>query len=253
MKFVINTLEEVAEPLRGEYEARNGKFYLKTEGDFAPLVESNTKLVEFRDNNRSLNSIKLELETKLKTFEGIDPVEHGKLKTKISELEAKGVKGTDDVVAQIKTAVAAAVAPLEAREIARAASEKAAVERADRELLKSTLTAAGVKAGVDERALSDYVNRGAEIFKVVNGQVVARKGEAPIFSKAKPAELLTPDEFAVELQGEAPHLFKPSRGGGAGGSGGGGGPVVKKTISADPMEFGRNLEGIAKGEVTVSQ
>ena len=120
-------------------------------------------------------------------------------------------------------------------------------------MLKSTLTAAGVKAGVDERALSDYVNRGAEIFKVVNGQVVARKGEAPIFSKAKPAELLTPDEFAVELQGEAPHLFKPSRGGGAGGSGGGGGPVVKKTISADPMEFGRNLEGIAKGEVTVSQ
>ena len=259
MKAVLDALDGISEPLRTEYELKDGKYHLKIEGQpvgFAKatdLTEANSKLTEFRDNNRSLNAQKTELEAKLKGFEGIDPVEYAKTTQKIKDLEKKGIKGGEDVAEIVKAAVAAAVKPLEEREVARAASEKAAVERADREGLRASLSAAGLKAGIEERAMPDFIQRGMGVFKVIDGNVVARKGDAPIFSKAKPAEELTTEEWATELQTEAPHLFKPSKGGGAGGSSGGGGPVVKKTITADPLEFGRNLEGIAKGEVIVQQ
>jgi hypothetical protein len=89
----------------------------------------------------------------------------------------------------------------------------------------------------------------------VNGEIVARKGDAPVFSRKNPAEVLQPEEWAIDLQGDAPHLFRPSKGGGAGGSGNGPAPGsnARRVISSDPLEFGRNLEGLAKGEVTVIQ
>jgi len=260
MKAILDTLSDIPEIQKTEYELRDGKYHLKIEGlpfgyvKSSDLSEANTKLAEFRDNNRALNSTKTELEAKLKTFEGIDPAKYQKDQKKIEDLEKKGIKDGGDVAEIVKNAVAAAVKPLEERETARAASEKAAVERADRELLRSTITAAGMKAGIDDRAVADYVNRGMGIFKIVDGEVVARKGDAPIFSKAKPAEILTVEEWASEeLPADAPHLYKPSRGGGAGGNTTGSGNVNKRVISADPLEFGRNLEGIAKGDVIVQQ
>ena len=83
MKAVISALTEVAEPLRTEYVEKDGKFHLKVEGDYAPLIEANTRLAEFRDNNRNINNKVTELDGKLKTFEGIDPTEYTKMKTKI--------------------------------------------------------------------------------------------------------------------------------------------------------------------------
>lgn len=256
MKFVISALTDVAEALRGEYEQRGDKFYLKTEGDFAPLIEANTKLTEFRDNNRTLNTTVTDLNSKLKVFEGIDPAEHAKLKTKIADLEKGGIKDKSDVAALVEAAVKAAVAPLEANLKTREESEKAAQTALARKSLETDLREAGVKAGINEKAVRDYINRGLEVFKLVDGVAAARKGDAPIFSKTRPAEVLTMEEWATELRSDAPHLFTPSSGGGAGGSGGAGGNsgvVVKKTISSDPLEFGKNLEGIAKGEVLVQQ
>jgi len=260
VKAVLDTLEGLPDPVRAEYEFKDGKYHLKLEGNPTGFVikkeldDANTKLTEYRDNNRGLNTKVTELETKMATFKDIDPVKYRTMDAKITELEKKGVKDGNDVAELVSKTVKDAIKPYEEREAQRAASEKAAVERADRELLKSTLATAGVSAGVDERAMTDYIARGMGIFKVVEGEVVARKGEAPIFQKAKPAEVLTVDVWATEeLPAEAPHIYKPSRGGGAGNGGGGGGPITKKTISSDPLEFGKNLEGIAKGEVVVQQ
>lgn len=122
MKAIVDSLDDVAEPLRDEYEAHEGKFRLKLEGTptgFVPSsdhVDVRTKLSEFRDNNlelykgiaelagvseaTSLAPLK-ELVAKLKD---IDPDEHEKLKAKVVELEKKGAK-PDDVAAQIAAAV----------------------------------------------------------------------------------------------------------------------------------------------------
>jgi len=252
MKAVITALTEVPDALQGEYEAKDGKFILKVEGDYPPLVESNAKLAEFRDNNRALNTKKVELETQLKQFEGINPAEHQTLKTKLADFEKGGIKKTDDIAERIKEAVAASTKPLEEKLLAREASEKAAQEALQRQGLENQLREVGMKVGVDDRAIRDYINRGLEVFKLIDGQPAPRRGENPIFSKQKPAEELSMEEWATDLQTEAPFLFKPSRGGGAGTTGNGSnftGP--KKVITADPAEFGRNLEAIAAGEVSV--
>lgn len=260
MKAVLDTLDGVAEAIKAEYEPREGKFVLKVEGSVPGLVratelqEANQRLTEFRDNNRSLNSLKTELEGKLRAFEGIDPVEHAKLKVQIKELEAKGVKGGPDVEQLVSNAVKAAVGPLETKLRTIETSEAEARAANARLRLEQNLKDAASKAGVNPSAITDAVTRGMGIFSVHDGTIVARKGDVPIFSKAKPAEVLTMDEYFVELQADAPHLYLPSKGAGAQGNGGlPGGGVHKKTISSDPMEFGRNLEGIAKGEVLVQQ
>jgi len=254
MKFVINSLEEVPEAFRSEYEAKNGKFYLKGEGEYLPLVESNAKLTEFRDNNRALNSKITELDNKLKTFEGVDVAEYQTLKTKVTELENAGVKDKSSVADLVKAAVKAAVTPLEEKLTQREQSEKAAQEALARTGLENALREVGMKVGVDERALPDYINRGMQVFKLVDGRPAPRKGDQPIFSKTKPADELSMEEWATELHDEAPFLFKQSKGGGAGN----GGPTngfqgQRKVISSDPLEFGRNLESIAKGETIVQQ
>lgn len=254
MKFVIGSLEEVAEPLRGEYEARAGKFHLKTEGDFAPLAESNARLAEFRDNNRSLNSAVTDLTTKLKGFDGVDALEYKALKTKITDLEQGGIKDKNDVAEIIKAAVKAAVSPLEVKLLERETSERAAQEALARTGLENKLREVGSKVGIDERALPDYVNRGLQVFRLVDGKPAARDGDKPIFSKERPAEELSMDEWAGGLFSDAPFLFKTSGGGGAHQNGR---PLPaqgqRRVIQADAREFGLNLEAIAKGDVLVQQ
>lgn len=258
MKAVLNSLEEVAEGLRSEYEARDGRFFLKVEGDYPPLVEANTKLTEFRDNNRTLNTTVTQLRADLKKFDNVDPVEYPKLKSRVAELEQSGVKNAGDVAEVIKQAVKAAVAPMEQKLQEREASENAAKEALAQTGLENKLREVGSKMGIDERAMQDYVNRGLKVFKLIDGEPAARKGENPIFSKKRPAEELSMEEWADDLYSEAPFLFKPSSGAGAGGGrpGPGGRTAERaavKHISSDPVEFGKNLAEIAKGNVKVIQ
>ncbi len=254
MKSVITTLEEVAEPLRTEYEARDGKFHLKIEGDIPAVVAANTKLAEFRDNNRTLNSKVTELEGNIAKFKDIDPAKYAEMTTKLADFENKGIKPGTDLTKMISDAIASATGPLEKKLADREASEKAAQEALARSTVENQLREAGMKVGVEEKAITDFIRRGTEVFKPVDGKPAPRKADgSPIFSKKNVTEELSMEEWATELQGEAPFLFKPSRGGGAGGSGnGGGGGGPKRTIQADPMEFGKNLEDIAKGNVQVN-
>jgi hypothetical protein len=251
MKFVIDALDQVPEPLRGEYESRNGKFYLKTEGDYLPLVEANQKLTEFRDNNRALNGTVSELQGKLKSFEGIDPKEFSTLKERVAEFEKTGAKKGDDVVEMIKAAVKAAVDPLNQKLAEREKAEADARQKLEVTTLENNIRDIGVKLGVDERALPDYINRAKTVFRLNEGKLVARNGDQPIFSKTRPAEELGLEEWTETVaRQDAPFLFKPSRGGGASNSPGGF-TGQRQVISNDPLEFGRNLEKIAKGEVVV--
>ena len=251
MKFVISSLEEVAEPLRGEYEERNGQFVLKTEGEYTPLVEANRKLAEFRDNNRTLNSKVTTLQEQLKAFDGITVEEHTQLKSRIADLEKSGITKDTSVADAIKKAVKDALEPVEAKLRERERSEAEAQAKIAQQTLENKIREIGIKAGVEDLAVSDFIHRGIQVFKLVDGEPAARKGDAPIFSKKNPADELSLDEWASDLRKEAPFLFKPSNGGGANNRGGAGGAGVKKIISSDPMEFGQNLEGIAKGEVIV--
>jgi hypothetical protein len=264
LRAVVEDIEAVPESLRDEYIERDGKWVLGVDGDLPGYVRSqmladtNAKLAEFRDNNTKLlkrvdeleplRSQLDELHQKLKTFEGIDPQEY---------MELKKRPPNEDNEAQLQKAVQAAVAPLQKRveeltERERAAEERErrAAEMLARKTLEGELTQIGLELGVDERAIPDYVRRGLEIFRMDDGQIVAMNGDTPVYSPMNPTAPLTVEEWAQGLMDDAPHLFK--------GSGGGGAepdrdtrPAPRKQIENDPLEFGRNLEGIARGDVRV--
>jgi hypothetical protein len=241
--------------------ARSAAEAAKAEADAAKLTASDatTRLSGFRENNVKLlkelgaGSFEDAVE-RLKILKSVDPAEYQRLKTRTTELEAEGIRTPDDVqrifLAKTKEQVEAAVRPLQDRLNEITQREQNAMEQLARTTLENALREAAGKAGVEERAVPDFLARGLALFALKDGQVVAQRGDQPVFSRRKPGESLSPEEWALDLSTEAPHLFRPNRGGGAPG---GAGAPRKRFIGSDPLEFGSNLDAIAKGDVVIGQ
>lgn len=256
LKAVLENLDGIEDDsIKAEYkQGGDGKYYLDIEGKprgFEPsadLATANTKLEEFRTNNRTLNRELEEEREKLKRFEGIDPDEHAQLKAKVDGLDKKGIKDPEALEAMMERAVKKATDPLKAS-IATLEKER---DDAKASLGSSEVRSALSKAGaglVEDSAMDDFLERGAKVFKYRDGRVVALDEEgAPLFNPEKPTEALTPAAWAAGLTDKAPHLFRKNKGGGA--SGGGGSPSTVRTVSNDPLEFGKNVEDIAAGKAT---
>lgn len=253
LKFIITKLEDVDEPQRALYKKQgDGSFQLDVDGAVAEdeFVEVNTKLTEFRDNNRTLYRENEGFKTK---FKDVDPEEYRNLK----EVSKQGIKKPDDLRAAIAQAVSEAVNPLNDK-VANIEKER---DTARRELTNKErddkLWDIGVKAGVREEAKQDYLRRAQGVFQYDNGRLVATDGDKPLYSKrrGKATDALSPEEWAVEhLVAEASFLFKDSGGGGSK-PGGGGGNVNGnggRIVQNDPFAIGNNLEDIASGKATVT-
>jgi hypothetical protein len=263
MKAVFDTIEAVPEPIRGEYESRDGKFVLKIDGDHPALTgavaDANKKLGEFRDNNvKILKAIGADsfddAFRKIETFKSVDPAEYRKAKDRLEELEKKsGVRDSGDIAALVARELETHVKPLQAKVLELEGREKAAKDRFSRKSLENSLQSAAMKAGVDEKAVSDFVYRGLQVFTAEeDGNVIAKRADgSPVFSKRKAGAALTPDEWALDLAEEAPHLFKKSTGGGAGG-GRGSSTTDRWVDGTSAMEIGKNLEDIASGRAKVN-
>jgi hypothetical protein len=244
MKVTVSSLDEVPESLQSEYEEKDGKFYLKLEGEPSGYAKA-SDLAEFRDNNIALQKRIKKLSAE---FEGIDPAEHKKLKGRIAELEKQGIKGDGDSLQKI---IEKAVTPLQKKLEEMSEREKRANEALEKRDLESLLSKEGLKAGISEKAMPDYLRRGLEVFKLDDGKAVARDGDTPLFSKVKPSEPLSISEWVGGLSSDAPHLFKASAGGGSKPAGGDGGAVTYDP--ADQDAFLANVDKIAKGEVKPRQ
>jgi len=258
MKANYNTLTEIPEPLRGEYEERGGKFQLKLEGDplgFVPLTvynEEKSKLDEFRNNNRGLHALKLQLEEKLASYKDVDPAKYAEMQVKIEELSKSGVNNTSDLQTMFKKQITEIVEPLEKKLAASELREKEKTEALRRTRLETGMREVGSRLGVDDSAMEDFLGRGLKVFTVdEKDQVVAMKGGEPIFSKSRRGEPLSMEEFVEDLLTTAPHLFKRSTGSGADPAKGNGRNPMKYIEGGDAYVFGQNLEAIAKGDVQV--
>jgi len=226
---------------------------LNLEGDHpaiaAVVKDANTKVGEFRNNNLSLNGQLDEARKALDVYKALGmPADIQAQLAKVAELEskAKGSKTNEDVQAIIKAALEPVTQALELERTARTQAEAKATSQA----LEGTLTRAGITAGVNETALSDFLARGKGIFAHKDGQVIALKDGAPQYSSKRPGELLTVDEWASNLQAEAPHLYKPSTGGGEpGGNTLGNLTGAERVISLGDMS--KNLEDVASGKARV--
>ncbi len=272
MKGIITSLEEVPEPLRGEYESKDGKFELKLEGPIpgqvpaTQLAEANGKVVEFRDRNVSLlkDVAKLAgvgeasdlspLKAKLDTFNGFDPEKYKAMETKIAEFEKKGIKGTEDIQALIKTAVEAGVAPLRAELVSEKQERSEAQKRADASLFGQTIGDKYLAVGGIASAKDFIVAEARKAFRVVGDAVVAN---ADRFSAVKHGEPLEVDEWLTQVTKTFGFAFEQSSGGGAGGSGGGGGSPLKPGVreirsdSLTPQQIGQLSKEISEGKVRI--
>lgn len=252
MRAVIQSLSDVPEPLRGEYEERDGKYYLKLEGEVPghvkaeELAEANSKVTEFRENNRRMSS---QLEEFKVRYDGLDPDEYQKLKAKLAELEKQGVKPDTNVSALIQSAIEENVTPLQQKLEELTQRELDANRKLARKELESVLTQEAVKVGVREEAMADFIRRGMDVWTWEDGKPVAKAGDTPLYSKKRPAEPLSTTEWTGGLMKDAPHLFQPSNGGGAHNNGRGGDGGSRQTYDPnDPNDFLKNVETIAKGE-----
>ncbi len=219
MKSVINSLDDVSEGLRGEYEAgRDGKFYLKVED--APkgyvkaedLLSANAKVTEFRDKNISLLKETEELRTLKTKLNGVDPEEAVKAVQKVKDLSKSGVNSQEDLDQRLASMVDAAVKPLREQVTASAAQAEAERKRADEYLLKTHVTDIFTKSGGKAKASDFVVDLAKNNFEVKDGKVVAKVGQ---FSKTNPGDALSPKEWVESLADEHDYVFEPSRGGGA--------------------------------------
>lgn len=248
LKPVVASLDGVPEAFRTEYVEKPGVgFVLALDGELPEVGEYKGKVTEFRDRNiaqaRELEAIKLTL----KSFEGVDPAKAREATARIAELERQGVGRGEDVNALVQRQVNAATQPLLAKLTDIERRETEAKQQLARKMVEGSLRDVAGKVGVNDKATTDFLRRGLDVFGT---EGKAMNGDEPVFSRKNPSLPLSMEEWALELQGEAPHLFTPSSGGSARG-GEGGRSSAQRYVSSDPLEVGRNLEDIASGKVAV--
>ena len=254
MKSTYAKEADIPEALKEHYteQGAGGEWVLNLDSDHpavtSVVTEANKKVGEFRNNNIAKDKALTEALAKLETFKDISPEAYATAQAKITELEGKqkGMKGQEELQALI----AAALKPVTEALATERAARETAVREGNIQKTDGTLTAAGLKAGVSEGAVADFLSRGRGVFALVDGQLQAQKDGQPLYSTKRPGEFLTVDEWASDLQAEAPHLYKDSSGGGAGGGGNNAGDT-RTTIPRDQMKH--NLEAVASGEKKVGQ
>lgn len=216
LNFIIDTLESVAENVRGLYKAADGKFQLDLSGYEDP-VGLKSALSKERDNAKNASKRSAAWEILGKTPEEIQELlakqrdaDDNKLLTEknFEELSKKRtermqtdfdkqIKGKDD-----------AIGKLNAKAMKLAAGK-----------VSGALTSAASKTGALPEAMEDIVLRGQFQGWAVNddGDVVALRDGEPILGKDGKTPL-SPSEWVDTLRETAPHLWPRAQGGNAPGS-----------------------------------
>lgn len=255
LKAVIAKLEDVAESVRGEYKAVDGKYVLQVDGmvsedEFKTLE---TKLGEFRDNNIALN----------KKFKDVDPEKYRTLETENAELKKKVVTPpqTGDIEARIQAAIEKATTPLETKVTAMQTERDEARRALETKDLQDKLWAIGEKAGVRSESKKFWLQEATPIAKIDGDRIVIvrrddKGNENPVFSKKRggAGDVMTAEEWALEvapLNPELSQFYGASTGADARND-------KKQTqdgkrlLPNDPEAVSRNLADIASGKAVVS-
>ena len=240
LKSLYDTLDAIPEILREHAQEKDGKFVLDIEG-----MIQRKDLDEWRTNNRNLkrelDTLKPQLADLQEKYKDIDLEDYARVKAgtgdvqkQIADVEKRLKAQFDTNVAQERSARAAAEAKFHLAQISNA------------------VTLIAPKVGIQDTAIEDVQARAMRTFSMVDGAMVAMKGDEPIYSEKEPAKLLSIEEWAGGLAKDFPHYFKSSSGGGAGGGAGGRRMNGQQVIPmSDQKSFLANLEKIAKGEVHV--
>lgn len=254
-KLVLDSADKIPEGMSSAYKEKDGKFHLKLDDDVVPKGQ----LKEFRDNNIALMKSKEELEKSLKKFDGIDLDVYKETLKKKRDLDDKKLMDAGKVDELVDKRVERMKADFDGQtKSLNAKIDELSTNNVDlNSHLSSVLIDSKIQQAINEvgkpkgGAMQDILSRGRDLFRLVDGKPVPiGPDKNPIFGKDGKAPM-TFVEWASGLRESAGFLFESAQGGGGpGGRGSGDGPG-KTIASGDPVAFGRNLEGIAKGKVAV--
>lgn len=268
LKKVYENEEEIPEALR-DYYSKTGDGWSFIGIDDA---EDRSKASEFRNRNIELIKQNEALQKRLEKIEGqfkdINPDDIRTAMSMIDQMKADEEKEMlkrgkiDEVVERrMKAAMDDSQKQLKIKDEAmtKAVEESKALRSRLGELLidrEIQLKLSDAKVSVQEGALPDVLSRAKETWKINDqGQMVPMERDPGTGNYqtryGKNGQPLTMEEYVSGLVGSAAHLFRPSTGGGSPGRSheSGGKPGGKKVVNfSNPLDFGRNLEAIAKGE-----
>lgn len=253
LKAILDSLEDVPEALHSLYVEHDGKFQLDLEGGMVPQ----DRLREFRDNNIRLMKEQEELKQKLSGYSEIDLKKYESLQKRVQELDDQKMidEGKIEELLQARTArlvtdydaqVKAYQKKLSDMEV----SHKTLSDELSKERIDGRLRDVATTVGVRKTALQDLINRGRQVWRLVDGEPVAMHGEQTIYGK-DPAKPIAMEEWVKGLADDAPHLFELSSGGGAQNNTNGNIRGPRVIDGSDPVVFGKNLADIASGKVEV--
>lgn len=231
LKFVVDDINEVPEPFRGEYTAKDGKFHLGVEG-----LEDTTGLKAALAAERK--SAK-DLAAKVKRWEALGKTDdevaqllrdHEDAETKKAAAEGDHTK----ILKQHQDKWAREKADLDAELNAARASERSAI-------IETSIMAALTKAAVTEEGSDLLPDRlaGRIKFEMNDGKRVIKimqaDGETPMAGNG-PGGTATFDDLVKEAAAKWPSLFKGSGKSGSGTppNGGGGGAANADLLKLSP-------------------
>jgi hypothetical protein len=210
------------------------KEFAKTEdsGTVTVNVVPNEKLTEFRNKNVDLSKRIEAIEPTLERYKSVVGEDVDVFTTELTGLRdtSKRVKDgelktNDEIEQTVQERIKAIRDGYEdnAKGLRNEATtfkqraENLAIEL-DRNKIAGEVTSAVIvpESGVRPEALHDVLTRAYTIFKVEDGKLVPKNGEATIYG-ANGADPMTPAEWLVKLRDQAPHYFKGNNGGGANG------------------------------------
>jgi hypothetical protein len=249
LKLVITKgeFDALAEPVKQLYVADGDKYKLSIEGGAVPeseITDLKTKLGEFRDNNINYLKELDKLRPLQEKYKDVDPEEYKTLKMKAKQLEDKGVKTPDDVLAAIDAAVKPLRESLESEKKAR----EEAQHRADDARFRELVSADAQKAGVRPNSMRHVLREAESVFQLQDGRLVPKPGQK---HPDDPLKDLSLDVWLAKLSKTDENLFGESVGGGATNGRSGGRGDVRQLVNPTPLEMGQNMEAIAKGQVVV--
>ena len=142
------------------------------------------------------------------------------------------------------------VEALEAELAQERAARASAEEKTARARVRDTLRPKALAAGAIPEAVELLLDKAAPLFTVANDEVVAQPNT---FSRSRPGEPMTTDDWLTEAVVKLPFLFHPSTGGGAGLATRGGGTAdgVRELRDPSPRDLGRYADDIKSGAVRV--
>lgn len=265
LKQTISDLEQVDEPFRQLYVKNDDGSYDLDLGEDDEKAQLRAKVDEFRTNNRKLFKQVEDLNARVSALGDLDPDEIKDLLKSKKQLEEQKEKElldagqVEEVIAKRTEAMRRdyekQVSNLKSELETATISHKRLTEQLSVHVIDGRLQSAVQEVGRPRPgAMTDILSRGRTVWKIdEHGNPVPKDPEGDII-RGKKGDPLSPKEWAEKLLEEAPFLFEPSGGGGGGQNNKGSDTPEgnRRLITAnDPMEFGRNAEAIAKGEVNV--